>query len=225
VTRRCLHLLQTLGRWAVISSVLSALLFLAAGSTRISSLRAYLLAFSTMLLITMLSVDPQLARERSDPGEEATTNHFRFLAGLLFLLTLTTAAFFVGRTELLAVAARFRWAALAIFVLGSSLQAWAMIANPFFSPVVRLQTERGHRLIACGPYKFVRHPGYLAMCVSAISSAIAIGSYIALLPALVFVFVIHRRARLEDAFLKVNLAGFALYAERVSAGLPFIRSS
>jgi protein-S-isoprenylcysteine O-methyltransferase Ste14 len=63
------------------------------------------------------------------------------------------------------------------------------------------------------------------MCVSAISSAIAIGSYIALLPALAFVFIIHRRAVLEDAFLKLNLDGFAAYADRVSAGLPFIRSS
>jgi protein-S-isoprenylcysteine O-methyltransferase Ste14 len=175
VTRRSLHLLRTLGRWAVISSVLSALLFLAAGSTRISSLRAYLLAFSTMLLITMLSVDPQLARERSDSGEEATPVHFRFLAGLLFLLTLTTAAFFIGRTHLLPVSPLFRWAALATFALSSSLQTWAMITNPFFSPVVRVQSERGHRLIECGPYKCVRHPGYLAMCVSAISSAIAIG--------------------------------------------------
>jgi len=75
VTRRCLHLLRTLGRWAVISSMLSALLFLAAGSTRIYSLRAYLLAFSIMLLITMLSVDPQLARERSDPGEVELVHH------------------------------------------------------------------------------------------------------------------------------------------------------
>jgi protein-S-isoprenylcysteine O-methyltransferase Ste14 len=66
--------------------------------------------------------------------------------------------------------------------------------------------------------RFVHHPGYLAMCISAIASAIAIGSYLALIPALAFVFVIHRRARLEDSFLKLNLAG-------VSAGLPFIRSS
>jgi protein-S-isoprenylcysteine O-methyltransferase Ste14 len=205
--------------------VLSALLFLAAGNTRISSLRAYLIAFSTMLLITMLSVDPQLARERVNPGEEAIPSQFRFLAGVLFLLTLGTAAFLVGRMDRLAVPLLFRCLALKVFVLSSSLQTWAMIANPFFSPVVRVQSERGHRLIECGPYKFVRHPGYLAMCVSTICSGIAIGSYLALFPALAFVFVTHRRARLEDAFLKLHLDGFALYAERVSAGFPFIRSS
>jgi protein-S-isoprenylcysteine O-methyltransferase Ste14 len=225
VTQRSLHLLRTLGRWAVISSVLSTLLFLAAGSTRISSLRAYLLAFSTMLLITMLSVDPQLARERSDPGEEAFPYHIRFFAGLLFLLTLATAAFFIGRTDFLAVSSLFRWAALATFVLSSSLQTWAMITNPFFSPVVRVQSERGHRLIECGPYKFVRHPGYLGMLVSVPASAVAIGSWLGLLPAIWFGFAIWRRAEIEDQFLRSNLPGYAEYARRVRSGLPLIRST
>jgi len=225
VRRGALHLLRTLARWTAISSVLSALLFLAAGSTRISSLRAYVITFSTMLLITMLSVDPRLAQERADPGQEAIQCHFRFLAGVLFLFTLITAAFFVGRTDLLAVPALFRWTALAMFLLSSSLQAWAMIANPFFSPVIRIQSERDHTLVNSGPYKFVRHPGYLAMCVSACASTLAIGSLFALIPAAYFVIVIHRRACLEDSYLKVNLPGYDLYAKRVAAGLPLMRSS
>jgi hypothetical protein len=84
VTPRSLQLLRTLARWAVVSCALSALLVLAAGTTRISSLRPYLFAFSMMLLITMLAVDPQLARERANPDEEAIPSPFRFLAGVLF---------------------------------------------------------------------------------------------------------------------------------------------
>jgi protein-S-isoprenylcysteine O-methyltransferase Ste14 len=225
VTRRSVHLLRTLARWAVISSVLSALLFVAAGTMRISSLLAYLIAFSTMLLIAMLAVDPQLARERANPGDEAIPSHLRFWAGVLFLLTLGTAAFFVGRMNLLAVPSLFRWVALAIFTTSSSLQIWAMTSNPFFSPVVRVQNERGHRLIDSGPYRFIRHPGYLAMSVSTVASALGIGSYLALIPAIAFVMTIHQRACLEDAFLKLNLPGYELYARRVGAGLPFIRSS
>jgi len=103
VTQRSLHLLRTLVRWAFISVALSILLFLASGTTRISSLRAYLLAFSSMLFITMLAVDPQLARERVNPGEEAVPSQSRLLAGVLFLITVGTAAFLVGRTHLLPV--------------------------------------------------------------------------------------------------------------------------
>jgi protein-S-isoprenylcysteine O-methyltransferase Ste14 len=219
VTPRSLQLLRTLARWAVISCALSALLVLAAGTTRVSSLRAYLFAFSMMLLITMLAVDPQLARERANPGEEAIPSPFRFLAGVLFLLTLGTGALLVGRTHLLAVPSLFRWAALAIFVLSSSLQTWAMITNPFFSPVIRLQNENGHRLIDSGPYRFVRHPGYFAMCLSVPASACAIGSWGGLLPAVAFVLVIHRRARLEEEYLRAALPGFDEYANRTPGGL------
>jgi protein-S-isoprenylcysteine O-methyltransferase Ste14 len=118
-----------------------------------------------------------------------------------------------------------RWFALAIFLTSSSIQTWAMAANPFFSPVIRLQNEIGHRLVDSGPDHFVGHPGYLAMCVSVCPSALAIGSVLALIPAAVFVLVIHRRACLEDSFLKQNLPGYNLYAKRVAAGFPFMRSS
>ena len=95
-------------------------------------------------------------------------------------------------------------AALVAFALSGSLQTWAMIVNPFFSPVVRLQTEFCHRVIADGPYRFMRHPGYFAMVISVPSSALAIGSWLALIPACGFVFVILRRASLEDKFLRAN---------------------
>jgi protein-S-isoprenylcysteine O-methyltransferase Ste14 len=215
-----LHQLRMLGRWACISSSISAFLFLTAGTTRISSLRAYLVVFSSMLLITMLAVDPRLARERANPGDEAISTHLRVLAGFLFLLTLGTAASFVGRTHVLLVPAPYRWVALAILVLSSSLQAWAMTSNPFFSPVVRIQSERKHTLIDSGPYRFVRHPGYLAMGISAVASAIAIGSCVASVPAIAFLLVIRRRAQVEDCFLRSNLEGYAQHAQRVPSGLP-----
>ena len=95
--------------------------------------------------------------------------------------------------------------------------------NPFFSPVVRLQPECGHRVITAGPYRFMRHPGYFAMWISVPASALAIGSLVALIPAIGFVWVIHQRTRIEDQFLKANLPGYTQYSERVPAGLPFIR--
>ena len=55
------------------------------------------------------------------------------------------------------------------------------------------------------------------------ASACAIGYLLALIPAASFVVVIHRRVCLEDSFLKVNLPGYNLYAQRVAAGFPFSR--
>jgi len=213
-------------RWGLITTSLSGLLFLAAGTSHVASLRAYLALFSAWLLVTMLAVDPRLARERAHPRNTGIDDGLRFATGFLFLLTLTVAALSLDRLHLgLNVPIPLRDAALVPFALSDCLQTWAMIANPFFSPIVRIQSEHSHYLIDSGPYRVVRHPGYLAMCVSVLASAIAIGSYLALIPASAFLLVIQRRARLEDEFLKIKLPGYALYAERVPAGFPFIRSS
>jgi protein-S-isoprenylcysteine O-methyltransferase Ste14 len=96
-----------------------------------------------------------------------------------------------------------------------------MIVNPYFSPVVRIQTERGHHLIAKGPYRLMRHPGYLAMCIAVPTSAVAIGSWLGLAPSAGFVAVIFRRARVEDQFLVRNLPGYKSYAALVPSGLPW----
>src|SRR5204863_9185248 len=138
-------------------------------------------------LVTMFAVDPRLADERSHPGPEPNPSHLRVASGFLFLLTLTSASLVVGRTHALVVPSAMRWMAVALFVASASLQVWAMIANPFFSPVVRIQAERGHKLIDSGPYRFARHPGYLAMCISVPASAVVIGSWLALIPAITFV--------------------------------------
>lgn len=219
------YLLGTVGRSAAISVALSAILFIAAGTMRLTSLFAYLATFSLVLLVTMFSVDPQLARERTHPGPESSTSHLRFFSGLFFLLTLISASFLVGRTHTLIAPTSMRWIALAIFMSSSSLQTWAMIANPFFSPAVRIQPERNHKLIDSGPYRFVRHPGYLAMCISVPASAIAIGSWLALIPAGAFITLICQRARFEEQFLKANLPGYAQYAKTAPSGLFYFRST
>ncbi|MGH9397976.1 MAG: methyltransferase family protein [Terriglobia bacterium] len=109
--------------------------------------------------------------------------------------------------------------ALTVFAAALAFQTWAMIVNPFFSPVIRIQPERRHHVITRGPYRWLRHPGYLAMLVAIPASALAIGSWLALIPPAGFCFVIVRRARLEDEFLKRNLANYIDYMERVPGGI------
>jgi protein-S-isoprenylcysteine O-methyltransferase Ste14 len=207
-----------LARWVLVTASIAALLFLSAGTVRIASIRNYLVAFSLLLLVTMLAVDPSLAQERAKPTEPGTDDS-RITAGLLFLLTLTVAGYSVGHLSSgFILHAYIRNAALGVFMLSSALQAWAMIVNPFFSPLVRIQTERGHHLVARGPYRLMRHPGYLAMCISVPSTALAVGSWAGLIPSFGFILVILRRARLEDDYLRANLAGYIDYATRVPLG-------
>jgi protein-S-isoprenylcysteine O-methyltransferase Ste14 len=211
---------RLLTRWALITASIAALLFLSAGTVRIASIRNYLVAFSLLLLVTMFAVDRSLAQERANPKEPGTDNS-RFTTGLLFLLTLAVAGFSTGHLGSgFNPHAHIRNAALGAFILSGALQAWTMIVNPFFSPAVRIQAERGHHLIAKGPYRIIRHPGYFAMCIAVPTSALAIGSWPALAPAAGFVAVIYRRARVEDEFLLRNLHGYKKYASLVPSGLP-----
>ena len=104
---------------------------------------------------------------------------------------------------LLAVAA-----ALAVVV-------WAMVVNRFFSPVIRIQSDRGHHLVTSGPYRYVRHPAYAAFPFLMVGSGLAPGSWLAALIGLLLVVPVLRRAALEDRVLREQLEGYAAYARQV----------
>ena len=56
------------------------------------------------------------------------------------------------------------WACLlgyALIITGFVGVTWATSVNKFFEPIVRIQTDRGHKVIDTGPYAIVRHPGYV----------------------------------------------------------------
>ena len=210
------YVIRTFGRWALLTFSFALLLFFATGTTEIASLRAYITTFSGLLLVTMLAVHPDLAQERVHAHEGALDSGARLATGFLFLVTVTAAAVDVGRLhESDAVPAGVRLAALAVFSAAIAFQASAMIVNPFFSPVIRLQRQRNHRLITQGPYRLLRHPGYVGMVVAIPASALALGSWLALIPGLAFSAVIIRRTACEDQFLKVNLPGYTDYSGKV----------
>jgi hypothetical protein len=71
------------------------------------------------------------------------------------------------------------------------------------------------RLVTDGPYRFVRHPGYLAMLFIVPFTALTLGSTIALIPASIYGAIILVRTTREDRFLICNLTGYAHYAEKV----------
>jgi protein-S-isoprenylcysteine O-methyltransferase Ste14 len=92
---------------------------------------------------------------------------------------------------------------------------WPMSVNRFFSAQVRVQQERGHHVIDVGPYAIVRHPGYASFFIMILGMPLALGSYVASIPASAIGLVFIRRVITEDRFLEANLPGYAEYAQRV----------
>jgi protein-S-isoprenylcysteine O-methyltransferase Ste14 len=119
---------------------------------------------------------------------------------------------------------RYRWSSLgyayvipgfAFFVLGGFLVTWAMSVNRFFESTVRIQEDRGHEVVSTGPYKLVRHPGYLSGIIWMSSIPLILGSLYAFIPLALYGVLMTVRTHLEDRTLRDELPGYSEYAERV----------
>jgi protein-S-isoprenylcysteine O-methyltransferase Ste14 len=116
---------------------------------------------------------------------------------------------------------RFHWSHLDVYfavagsllvVASSILLNWAMIVNPHFEPTVRIQED--HKVIARGPYGIVRHPGYLAGILFALSIPFLIGSAFTFIPAGIYCFLMAIRTWVEDNTLQKELKGYSEYTEQ-----------
>lgn len=105
-------------------------------------------------------------------------------------------------------------AALLVVILGYAIGSWALVENKFFSGVVRIQTDRGHRVVTTGPYRFVRHPGYAGALWTYLATPILFDSLWAFIPSLLLFAVLVLRTSLEDRTLQAELPGYAEYAQR-----------
>jgi protein-S-isoprenylcysteine O-methyltransferase Ste14 len=99
-------------------------------------------------------------------------------------------------------------------VLGWALFMWAMGANAFFSEAVRIQEERGHTVVTDGPYRYVRHPGYVGAILALFATPLLLGSLWALIPAGLATIGYVVRTALEDKTLQEELDGYTEYAQQ-----------
>jgi protein-S-isoprenylcysteine O-methyltransferase Ste14 len=103
---------------------------------------------------------------------------------------------------------------LLVLLAAYAFTTWAFVVNRFFSGVVRIQEDRGHEVVNEGPYRMVRHPGYLGALLSLSAAALLLGSLWALVPVFFYVVVVVIRTELEDRTLKEQLPGYRIYAEQ-----------
>ncbi len=104
---------------------------------------------------------------------------------------------------------------LTLVAIGWFIFLWAMVSNAYFSEVVRIQTERDHAVAMKGPYRTVRHPGYAGAILAFLGVPFLLGSYWALIPAVLGMAGYVLRTALEDRTLQAELGGYEEYCERV----------
>jgi protein-S-isoprenylcysteine O-methyltransferase Ste14 len=215
--RPLLRVIGTLARLIVFIGLMAALFFISAGRLDWPFAWTVFGIYALFMVVAVFTMDPELRKERFNPGPGGKDRPMR-----LVMIPLILAAWIVAGLD----AGRFHWsdtvplwlkaAAVVGFVLSLGLASWAVRVNRFFSPVVRIQHERGHHLITEGPYRYVRHPGYLGGMLACLCSSLALGSWWAMLPTAGMLLVFVRRIVIEDQFLREQLEGYSKYADQVS---------
>ncbi len=183
---------------------------------------AFLTVYLTMLGVLLRRHSPDLLAERSGVQEGAE-------AWDVPLASLSAVWLPLGIYVVAALGERLGWSppvgaaavvvGVALLLVGAALSTWAVVVNDWFSAVVRLQTDRGQVVVTSGPYRIVRHPGYLGSILIYTGVALALGSVWALGVVVALVGVLVVRTAREDRLLREHLSGYREYAARVRSRL------
>lgn len=203
----------------IISLVLvGAVLILASGKLNWVMAWIYLAALSLIVISNAIVMDPSLLAERSELQEgtkkwDVALASFIAIGGPLSIWLITGLDNRFGWTQ--TTLSGLQIVALIFFMLGSLIGTWAMAANRFFSATVRIQKDRNHKVVKTGPYRYVRHPGYVGGILAMLMTPLALGSWVALVPSFAVASGYVLRTSLEDKVLQEELVGYKEYAQEI----------
>ena len=206
----------------ILSTVAYAgVLFVTAGTFEWPQAWAYLSVLLVVLgayAAIVSALHPDLIAERTRPPADAKSWDKPLVTVVAIigpLLLLVSAGLEQRARGSVPTFSALNWMGLAMVAAGGAFTNWAVAANRFFSALVRIQRDRGHRVIDTGPYAWVRHPGYAGSTVATFGAAFVLDSRWALgVAAAVTAVMVVRTAR-EDRTLQAELEGYHDYARRV----------
>jgi protein-S-isoprenylcysteine O-methyltransferase Ste14 len=202
-------------RWMSVPLIVGGIIFSAAGRLDLPMVWGVVAAATLFHLAASFVVHPGLMAERQRPGPGNRDRLTRPVAAGLLLAHWVVAGLDVGRFGWSVIPTEWQFVGLVGYAVALVGVFWALRANPFYSSAVRIQADRGHRVVETGPYRFVRHPGYTGTILAMLCGGIALGSWAGMVPVVGVIALFLRRTTVEDRFLRRELPGYADYARRV----------
>jgi len=209
---------------SVIVVLFVGLLFLIAGRFNWTRGWAYIGLLSCGQSVSCLYVrrkDAEVLRRRGRIGR-GTKTWDKFVLGLF-------ATAYLAEIVVAAVDERYTWSTMSgwFWLLGTIMYifyvfmlTWAMSVNTHFEKTVRIQHDREHRVIDSGPYRIIRHPGYLGTILGfVLATPLLLGSWWAFAPAVAAAAFMVVRTALEDRTLQRELEGYKAYTQNVRCRL------
>lgn len=168
-----------------------------------------------LLLAYIIIISFLLAEGRARKGHEAKSLEqtsfdrgstkrigLAFLAAVVALLAAPLLNYFhLGR---IAVNSVFAWAGVVTAMGGIALRFWANhILGVFYTR--RLRVAGGQHIIQQGPYRVIRHPGYLGVILTWTGAAFATNNWVAVVVAVVGMMAAYPyRIRTEEEMMRVT---------------------
>ncbi len=115
------------------------------------------------------------------------------------------------------------WIGLAVSLAGYGLRVWAnLVLGKFYTRT--LQVQENQSIVQRGPYRLIRHPGYLGTILMWSGAGLAsVNWIITLLILVILVAVYHYRIQAEEAMLQARLGEpYTLYKTHTWRLLPFV---
>lgn len=173
---------------------------------------------NTIILIlmgTVLTKNSELVEERLNPkeGMKGWDKFYFAVTAPLYIIALILGgldARFGWTTNLSLIV---YWMSVVIYLIGQAIFLWARYTNSYFSSVVRIQTDRGQTVCKDGPYRFVRHPGYVGGLLFTVTVGLMLGSWWASIPQVIAGLMLIWRTAREDKTLQAELPGYAQFAQ------------
>ena len=163
--------------------------------------------------LVMMAKSPELLRKRLNAREEqGEQKQVIAWSGLMFLAAFVLAGLNF-RFGWLVLPAWVSWAAALLFLLAYLLYAEVLRENVYLSRTVEVQENQ--KVIDTGLYGVVRHPMYAATLLLFLSMPLILGSPFSFVVMLLYLPLIAKRIRNEEAVLEQGLEGNADYKKRV----------
>jgi protein-S-isoprenylcysteine O-methyltransferase Ste14 len=197
-----------------------SVLLLFAGKLFWAEAWAYMCVYFAMILLNIFFIMPKspgLVAERAGPKPNAKEwdKNMTGLISLAGLIMLIVAGIDERHGLSPSMDPHVTMVAIILVIAGFGMFSWALKSNEYFSSLVRIQDDRGHKVVTGGPYKLIRHPGYFGVILYSLATPFLLGSLWALIPGTVLAFLLIVRAALEDLTLHEELDGYRDYAMQV----------
>ena len=207
---------QALGKFAAGLLIVGLFLFLPAGTLHFWQAWLFLAVLFLPMSVAgavMMGKNPALLRKRLNAREEQAEQRTVLALSALMFLAAFVAAGLNFRFQWIPLPAWVSWAAAGIFLIAYGLYAEVLRENVYLSRTVEVQENQ--KVIDTGLYGLVRHPMYMATLLLFLSMPLVLGSVISFAILLLYIPLIARRIRNEEAVLEEGLEGYREYRQRV----------